>query len=129
MRLRRESGCRLPDLFGLPGGEGGSTWLAWDAGRCCISTSETTPTISKSPELFTPADSEVDADRIFAFGKKFLDEGLIDDCDRKRSGCVMLGDSAPAKNMLADDLEELRADTNPRRADGVVRRRAPDGLG
>src|ERR1700723_373743 len=62
---------------------------------------------------FYAGDAEVDADGIFAVGEELFNEGLIDDGDRDRGGGVVFADSAAAKDMVADDVKELRTDAHP----------------
>src|SRR5882757_2843877 len=73
-------------------------------------------------------DSEVNSDRILALRKHLLDEGLIDNGNRKRCRSVLRRDSAPLKDMLSYDVEELRSNADPGGADTIIRPRFRSSL-
>src|SRR5206468_12933647 len=68
-------------------------------------------------------DSEVDSNRIVALGEHLLDEGLIDHGNRKRCRRVLRRNSTPLKNMMSNDVEELRSNAEPGSADMIIRPR------
>src|SRR3989449_10762240 len=68
-------------------------------------------------------DSEVDSNRIFPLGEHLLDEGLIDHGNRKRCRRVVRRDSTPLKNMMSNNVEELRPNAEPGSAYRIVRPR------
>src|SRR5580698_1244288 len=57
--------------------------------------------------------AEVSTDRIPTFREEFFDEGVVDHCNRRRCCGVLRCDSASAKHMVSDDIEELRPDAEP----------------
>src|SRR6266851_1684723 len=75
------------------------------------------------PRALHARDTEVDSNRVLPLREHLFDECLIHNGNRKRCRRVLRRDSTPLKNMMSNNVEELRPNAEPGSAYRIIRSR------